>query len=236
MVENDTDSTCLRVALDGSIGATPECGGLVLVAGDVSASVHRRISRALLDGPLPTYRRILVVPTLESDVVDEYLPPSARHDGTHLQLVGYEARNGTTGGPDAGQDPKIRAGSVRRTGLDLGAIGMDVSELISSVVRSTDELVPGELQVCLDGFERLADAADEFTVVKFAHLLQSRVEKANGVVYVHVHRSSSSSLVTQLTPVSDARIAVRGTAATPEYRVHRSDGATTEWTTLESNP
>lgn len=239
MAENDANGTCTRagVGLDGSIGPAPECGDLVLVVGDAPAPVHRRISRTLLDGPLPSYRRILALPTLRPDDVDAHLPPSTRRDRSHLQLVEFGDRDGSTENRHDTPDPRIRAGSIRRVEPDLGAVGVAVSELVSSGELGAGELAPCELQVCIDGFEVLADGApDEFTVVKFAHLLQSRLEKADGVGYVHLRRPASSPLVTQLAPVVASRVDLRGTAERPEYRVVQSDGTGMEWTTLEPGP
>lgn len=235
-----------------------ENGVAVLVTGSVPDTVHRSMSARLLGSPDADRRRVLALTHHEETATTERLPPGASTAPDRLQVVlgnGW-TRSATavdeTGGAPAGSNGEtvsdVSGGGDAPLGTvpaesvtalsdpSLASFGERVSRSVGALNRLAGEFTPGQLRLCLDSLDHLADGYGDSQVLRFAHLVADQVRSHDGMVHLHTRRPYDDLPVPGIDDVTEVVIRLRLTGEVPEFRPYLDDEPLTGWARIPPLP
>jgi hypothetical protein len=195
-----------------TLTALKEQGSNLLVVGSAFQCGHVAVCDRLLGEPSEQRRRLLVR-------VDGTCGAVPCDDGSRTSVI--NRRRPGFEGPELRAEPD----DVREVTGDLDALERTVVEEFSELEETAEEIVPGELRLCVDSLRPLIVEHSEERVRRFVDQLASRVSRADGMGHFHLPADSSDKYVSMLSPVVDAVVEVRKEAGQAEQRWHVFEGA-----------
>ena len=112
------------------------------------------------------------------------------------------------GSPTVGS-PTVGSPTDEQRYDSLGSLCRAISDRIDTIESTVDGLEPAELRVCLDSLTAiLADDGPEATF-RFLHLLTRKIRSVNGMGHVHWPIDPDDPIVSSVSPLFDAVIALR---------------------------
>lgn len=240
----------------GSLLDRKENGVAVLVTGSVPDTVHRSMSARLLGSPDADRRRVLAMTHHDEATTTDRLPPGAPTAPDRLRVVlgngwtrsaaaadgsGGTATgpNGATGADVGGDGPLDTLPTESVTALSdpsLASFGGRVSRSVGALNRLAGEFSPGQLRLCLDSVDHLADGYGDSQVLRFAHLVADQVRSHDGMVHLHTRRPYDDLPVAGLDDVVEVVIRLRLTGEVPEFRPYLDDEPLTGWASIPPVP
>jgi hypothetical protein len=222
-------------------------GVAVLVSGAVPAAIHRSMSARLLGSPEVDRRRVLALTSREEQAVTDRLPPGASTASDRLRVVlgdGWTRSVATAGGvtasgADATDGPVGTLPEESVTAMSdpsLATYGERVARQATELCGDADGCRPGQLRLCVDSLDHLADGYDDGKVLRFAHLLADQVRSHDGMTHFHTRHSYENLPVSGLSTVTEVVVRLRLDGGTPEFRPSLDGEPVSDWTRIPPLP
>lgn len=231
---------------------------MVLVTGAVPDTVHRSMSARLLGSPDADRRRVLGLTSHDEAAATERLPPGAETTPDRLRAVlgnGWTRSAAAAVNEAGGSAPGLEGSTVPDVGTDdaplgtlpaesvtalsdpsLATFGERLSRSVGALDRLAGGFSPGQLRVCLDSLDHLADGYDDSQVLRFAHLVADQVRSQDGMAHFHTRRPYDDLPIPGLADVSEVVIRLRLTGEAPEFRPYLEGDPLTDWARIPPLP
>lgn len=248
----------MTTGYDGETPAGPllqqkEDGVAVLVTGAVPDAVHRAMSARLLGSPAEDRRRVLALTSHDETDVTDRLPSGARTSPDRLRAVlgdgwtrsaaatptptAATAADAPTPEPDvgAGTDVPEQALSVL-TDPSLSSFGERLARDVAALDTHAGGFAPGQLRLCVDSLDHLADEYEADQVLRFAHLLADQVRTNDGMAHFHTHHPYDDLPTPGLDAVTEVVVRLRLSDDGPEFRPYLDGDPLTDWASIPPVP
>ncbi|PSQ40200.1 hypothetical protein BRD10_02615 [Halobacteriales archaeon SW_12_71_31] len=210
-------------------------GVAVLVSGAVPAAVHRSMSARLLGSPAADRRRVLALTSREEQAVTDRLPPGASTASDRLRVVLGDGWTRSVATVDDAAGAPTTAGGTSVTAMSdpsLATYGERVARQVTELCGDADGCRPGQLRLCVDSLDHLADGYDDNRVLRFAHLLADQVRSHDGMTHFHTRHSYENLPVSGLSTVTEVVVQLRLDGGTPEFRPSLDGEPVSDWTRI----
>jgi len=232
-------------------------GVAVLVSGAVPASIHRSMSARLLGSPEVDRRRVLALTSREEEAVTDRLPTGAPTTSDRLRVVLGDGWTRSVATVDGAAGAPTIGGGVTASGADatdgpvgtlpeesattlsdpsLATFGERIARQVTELCDDAGGCQPGQLRLCVDSLDHLADGYDDGKVLRFAHLLADQVRSHEGMIHFHTRHSYENLPVSGLSTVTEVVVQLRLDAGTPEFRPSLDGEPVSDWTRIPSLP
>ncbi|WP_049972178.1 DUF7504 family protein [Haladaptatus cibarius] len=185
---------------DIALQALKRQGCTLLVTGAVPEYVTAQATQRLLGDPHRDRKRLLVFTDASLKHVERSLPPNVRRSDESIEII-------ESTGDDRSIPPESQF--IGTSDCEVGRLQDELAHAISHFDTVADGLDPAELRVCIDSLESILEANDRPETIRFLRGTSALVRGVRGIQHVHLPVSDESPVVTELSPLFDARIELR---------------------------
>ncbi|SIR32053.1 hypothetical protein SAMN05421858_2239 [Haladaptatus litoreus] len=191
----------------------------LLVTGQVSERVSARATRTLLGDPAADRKRIVALTDSTTRHVEPCLPTGVRLDSSDVWVI--DQRNGERSTPTSASVSDVELPTRQDGQNELWNLAEEIVLAIGFFDTTTDGLEPAGLRLSVDSLSFLAEQHSRTEFECFLRMLTAIIRGVRAMGHYHLPIADDDPLVTELSPLFDARIELRQRdGLVPEQRWH----------------